>query len=83
MENDFREMRDLLIEVRVSQQHLTQRVDLLVSNLEQRILRLEDEVRRQGERQYTTDKKVWMTAGTISAVIGLVSLVLNYMRSLQ
>lgn len=68
MDNEMREIRELLIELRVNVQHLNQRVDASLSQLKDQVSRLE-------ERVSAHDRQIWIAVGAA----GLLSMLLPYL----
>jgi hypothetical protein len=68
MDNEMREIRELLIELRVNFQHLNQRVDSTLGQLRDQVTRLE-------ERVSAHDKQIWIAVGAA----GILSMLLPYL----
>jgi hypothetical protein len=63
--NDVREMREMLVELRVTVQHLTRRVDELLTDNKVEINEIKTKL-------YEVERKMWMIAGatgTLSALL--------------
>lgn len=68
MDNEMREIRELLIELRVNFQHLNQRVDSTLSQVRDQVARLEEKVSAH-------DKQIWIAVGAT----GILSILLPYL----
>lgn len=68
MDNEMREIRELLIELRVNFQHLNQRVDSTLGQVRDQVTRLE-------ERVSAHDKQIWIAVGAA----GILSMLLPYL----
>lgn len=68
MDNEMREIRELLIELRVNFQHLNQRVDATLGQVRDQVTRLE-------ERVAAHDKQIWIAVGAA----GILSMLLPYL----
>ena len=67
-ENDVREMREMLVELRVTVQHLTRRVDELLTDNKAEISEIKSKL-------YEVERKMWMIAGAV----GVISALLPYL----
>jgi len=63
-ENDIREMREMLVELRVTVQHLTKRVDELLNDNKAEISEIKTKL-------YEVERKMWMIAGATGAISAL------------
>jgi hypothetical protein len=63
-ENDVREMREMLVELRVTVQHLTRRVDELLTDNKAEISDIKNKL-------YEVERKMWMIAGATGAISAL------------
>jgi hypothetical protein len=63
-ENDVREMREMLVELRVTVQHLTRRVDELLTDNKAEISEIKNKL-------YEVERKMWMIAGATGAISAL------------
>lgn len=59
MEPEIREMRELLIELRLNLQHLTNRVDVSLGRTQDQIARIE-------ERLYNAERNIWIACGAVA-----------------
>jgi hypothetical protein len=71
MDNEMREIRELLIELRVNFQHLNQRVDSTLVQYRDQVTRLEERVQQH-------DKQIWLAVGAA----GIISMLLPYLIDL-
>lgn len=67
MDNEIREMRELLIELRINLQHLNTRVDTTLNQLRDQVSRLE-------ERVHANERFHWIAVGAI----GIISFIAPY-----
>jgi len=70
-ETDIREMREMLVELRVTVQHLTRRVDELLTDNKAEISEIKTKL-------YEVERKMWMIAGAV----GVISALLPYVFKL-
>ena len=63
-EQDVREMREMLVELRVTVQHLTRRVDELLTDNKAEISEIKTKL-------YEVERKMWMIAGAVGVISGL------------
>jgi len=63
-ETDIREMREMLVELRVTVQHLTRRVDELLTDNKAEISEIKAKL-------YEVERKMWMIAGAVGVISAL------------
>jgi hypothetical protein len=63
-ENDVREMREMLVELRVTVQHLTRRVDELLTDNKAEISEIKSKL-------YEVERKMWVIAGAVGTISAL------------
>lgn len=69
--NDIREMRELLIELRINLHHLNTRVDNTLQELHNKVSKIE-------ERMFTYEKQQWTTVGAMGIISILVTYILRW-----
>lgn len=69
-ENDVREMREMLVELRVTVQHLTKRVDELLNDNKAEISEIKTKL-------YEVERKMWMIAGAVGIISALLPYIIN------
>jgi hypothetical protein len=73
MDNEMREMRELLIELRLTLHHLTSRVDVALSRSEGQITRLE-------ARLYAAERNIWIASGVVATVTTLLPYLVQWVK---
>jgi hypothetical protein len=69
-EQDVREMREMLVELRVTVQHLTKRVDALLADNKAEISEIKSKL-------YDVERKMWMIAGAVGVISALLPYVIK------
>jgi hypothetical protein len=73
MDTEIREMRELLIELRLNLQHLTNRVDVSLG-------RTQDQISRIEERLYTAERNIWIACGGIALLSTMLPYLLQWLK---
>jgi hypothetical protein len=75
MDSEIREMRELLIELRLNLQHLTNRVDVSLG-------RTQDQIQRIEERLYNAERNIWIACGGFALLTTLSPYILQWLKGL-